>query len=390
MHDFVFHNPTRIVFGKDVVDQVGRGVRPLGDRVLLVTGQGSVRRSGLYDRVRRCLAEAGITAMDLDGVISNPVISRVQDGIALVRELGLKAVLAVGGGSVMDSAKAIAAGALLPKGDVWDVFTRRRTIASALPIVTVPTLAASGSEMNGYMVITNEETGHKLAAGSEHLYPKVSLLDPTATFSVPADYTAYGGADAVCHLLEPYFNGPEPHTSLQDRLAEGLISTILDATEGAIARPTDYRARATLMWGATLALCGLSKAGVGDHYFPVHSIEHSLSALFRVPHGAGLAALLPGWMSWWSEGHPTKPAQLGRRVWGLSDMPPRKGAFAAIGAFSDALRRIGCSTTLAELGIHKEDHHQIAENAFFQAKLWGIEDHYPVETIETILGRCQG
>ncbi|MCK4426576.1 MAG: iron-containing alcohol dehydrogenase, partial [Deltaproteobacteria bacterium] len=263
MDNFEYQNSTCIVFGKGEVSKVGKVVRPLGSNILLVTGKVSLKKSGLYQKIRGWLEEEGITVVDLDGVQSNPLLSRTRDGIRMARDHGIQAVLALGGGSVMDSAKAVAAGAVMEQGDVWDFFTRERIIEKALPVVTVPTLAASGSEMNGFMVLTDEKSKHKLAAGSPHLYPKVSILDPTTTYTVPADYTACGGVDAVCHLLEPYFNGPDPNTPLQDRMAEGLIRTIMDATETCIKDPEDYESRATIMWASSLALSGLTKAGVG-------------------------------------------------------------------------------------------------------------------------------
>ncbi|NDY42684.1 iron-containing alcohol dehydrogenase [Dissulfurirhabdus thermomarina] len=389
MQPFTFHNPTRILFGPGLCDQAGAEIRPFSDRVLLVTGTGSAKRTGAYDRVRRSLEAAGVRVRDLEGVVSNPRLSKVREGIEATRAEALTAVVALGGGSVMDTAKAVAAGAVLDEGDVWDCFTRTREIAGALPVFTVPTLAASGSEMNGFMVITNEETGHKLAAGSEHLYPRLSILDPVLTCSVPPDYTAYGGADAVCHLLEPYFNGSDPDTPLQDRLAEALIQTLLEATEAAVARPGDVAARSTLMWGATLALNGLTRAGIGEHFFAVHMIEHALSALFDVPHGAGLAALLPGWMSWRAAESADKVAQLGRRLWNLSGGTRREEARQTIAALRDWLRRVGCPTSLSELGISAGDHGRIAENAALQAGIWGVDALYTPEVVAAVLAQCQ-
>jgi alcohol dehydrogenase YqhD (iron-dependent ADH family) len=390
MDSFEYQNSTRIVFGKGEVSRVGKVVWPFGSNILLVTGKGSLKKNGFYQRVRDWLKEEGITPLDLDGIQPNPVLSRVRDGIRMARDHGIQAVLALGGGSVMDTAKAVAAGAVMEQGNVWDFFTRKRTIKKALPVIAVPTLAASGSEMNGFMVITDEESKHKLAAGSLHLYPRVSILDPTTTYTVPADYTAYGGVDAVCHLLEPYFNGPDPYTTLQDRMAEGLIRTIMDATEACIKDPEDYEARATMMWASSLALCGLTKAGVGHHHFPVHLIEHAVSVLFSVPHGAGLAALLPGWMTWWAQDHPEKPAQLGERIWGVSGKGLLEGAEAGIDALRSWFVGIGCPKNLSDIGIRAEDHGRLAENAALQAEIWGISGTYSVENIKAVLAYCQG
>jgi len=390
MDNFEYQNPTRIVFGKGEVSRAGKFVAPFGSNILLVTGRESLKKRGLYQRVKDRLEKEGISAVDLDGVQSNPLLSRVRDGIRMARDHGIQAVLAIGGGSVMDTAKAVAAGAVIKQGDVWDFFTGKRAVEKALPVITVPTLAASGSEMNGFMVITDEENKHKLAAGSLHLYPRVSILDPTITYTVPADYTAYGGVDAVCHLLEPYFNGPDPYTPLQDRMAEGLIRTIMDATEACIKAPEDYEGRATMMWASSLALCGLTKAGVGDHHFPVHLIEHAVSALFSVAHGEGLAALLPGWMTWWAQDHPEKTAQLGKRIWGIPGKGISEKSEASIDALRSWLNNIGCPKNLSDIGIMTGDHERLAENAVLQAEIWGISDTYSVENIKNVLTYCQG
>ncbi len=389
MENFEFYNPTRIIFGKGKIRKAGPETIKLARKVLLVTGMGSVKRAGIFQQVADSLDKAGLEFIELEGVKPNPNVAKVREGIHLVREHNLEAVVALGGGSVMDTGKAVAAGACLDDGDVWDLFTGKKEIQKALPVITIPTLAASGSEMNGYMVITNEESDYKLATGSPHVYPRFSILDPTTTYSVPADHTAYGGVDAVCHLLEPYFNGPAPCTPVQDHLAEGLIMTILEATTAALENPRDYNTRATLMWGATLALCGLTKAGVGDHHFPVHLMEHALSAKYHVPHGAGLAALLPGWMSWYSLSAPDKVAQLGWRVWGIEAGDKAEGAKKAIKAFRSWLKEIRCPTCLRDLDVSPEDHQGLAENAFFQARIWGMDKEYTVERMKTILRFCQ-
>jgi alcohol dehydrogenase YqhD (iron-dependent ADH family) len=389
MDNFEYQNFTRIVFGKGEISKSGKIARSHGSNILLVTGKGSLKKNGLYQKIRGWLEEEDITVVDLDGVQSNPLLSRARDGIGMARDHGIHVILALGGGSVMDTAKAVAAGAVMEQGDVWDFFTRERTIEKALPVLTVPTLAASGSEMNGFMVLTDEKSRHKLAAGSPHLYPKVSILDPTTTYTVPADYTAYGGVDAVSHLLEPYFNGPASNTPLQDRMAEGLIRTIMDATEACIKNPEYYEARATMMWASSLALCGLTKAGVGDHHFPVHLIEHAVSVLFSVAHGAGLAALLPGWMTWWAQDHPEKPAQLGERIWGISGKGLSEKAETGVNALRSWFDSIGCPKSLSDIGIKTEDHERLAENAMLQAEIWGISSTYSVENIKTVLAYCQ-
>jgi alcohol dehydrogenase YqhD (iron-dependent ADH family) len=323
MHDFEFQNPTKIVFGAHRSREAGRRIAKIANSVLLVAGRNSAKRSGLLDRIKGDLEGYGIEVEVLSGVRSNPVLSTVYDGIDMARRYDVDVVVALGGGSVMDTAKAIAAGAAAHH-DVWDFFEGVATVCKALPVVTIPTLAASGSEMNGFMVITNNRTGHKLAAGSEHLYPVFSILDPVLTVSVPPDYTAYGAVDAVCHVMESYFNGPAEYTPVTDRIAEGIVRSIVDAVDVCLEEPDNVNARSAIMWASSLALCGLVKTGVGEHPFPVHLLEHAVSALFPVAHGAALAALLPGWMRWKIEnGAPGKFVQFGERVWGVSSGDPK-------------------------------------------------------------------
>ena len=391
MKNFEFHNPTKIIFGKDALNKIAIELREYGKSCLLVIGQKSARASGAYDRVVKVLKEGGINFWTLEGVQSNPLLEKVQEGIEIVRKNRIEMLLALGGGSSMDTAKAISCGVKL-NGDVWEVFEGKKEIKEALPVFCIPTLAASGSEMNGFMVITNNKKGLKLAAGSPHLFPKVSFLNPELTFSVPENYTAFGGVDAICHLLEPYFNGPYPKTPVQDEIAEGLIRVIMETTESSMKNPKDYDSRANLMWAATLALNSLTRAGVGDHPFPVHLIEHSLSAIYNIPHGQGLAALLPGWMNWKAEEkeEPQKIAQLGTRCFGVEKgLDDKKAAKETIKSFGLWLNKISCPKCLSEISIPSADHEKIAKNALFQARVWGIEDIYNKKTILKILSFCQ-
>ncbi len=391
MESFEFHNPTKIIFGKNCLNKAGEELKALGNKCLLVLGQKSAKESGIFYSVVEVLEKIDIKIHILEGIKSNPVLSKVHEGIEVAQKNGIDFVLALGGGSVMDTAKAIAAGVFIEE-DVWLVFEGKKEIKKALPICCIPTLAASGSEMNGFMVITNEKTGYKLAAGSPKLYPRVSFLNPELTYTVPKDYTAYGGVDAICHLLEPYFNGPYPFTPVQDEIAEGLIRTLMSTTKACIMTPTDYDNRASFMWAATLALNGLTRAGVGDHPFPVHLIEHSLSAIYEVAHGKGLAALLPGWMRWKAQkkGEPKKVAQLGIKCFGLK----KEGDELTLSEktadnFGKWLNEINCPKSLSEMNIFSKDFEKIAENALFQATVWGITEDYNKETILEILSFCQ-
>ena len=257
MQNFVFHNPTKIIFGRNTVPTIGSETAALGRRGLLVYGQNSVRKTGLYDQVTASLAEAGIEIVEHSGVQSNPLLSHVREGIAKAKKHNLEVIIAVGGGSVLDSAKAIAAGSVVDH-DVWKFFSGKKSIKNALPVTTVLTLAASGSEMNSGMVITNDTTQEKIGFGHRLLHPKTSILDPEVTFTVPPDYTAYGAIAAIAHVLEFYMTTQDPDTPVQDRFMEGLIENAINSCERCLKDPSDYGGRANLMWTATLALNGLT------------------------------------------------------------------------------------------------------------------------------------
>ncbi|MGW8288559.1 MAG: iron-containing alcohol dehydrogenase, partial [Desulfobulbales bacterium] len=272
MKNFVFHNPTKILFGKKTIPDIGTETAALGKKVLLIYGQGSIKKNTVYDQVTKSLREAGVAFFEHSGVQSNPVLSHVHQGIKLAKEKRVDVIVAAGGGSVIDSAKAIAAGALV-EHDVWKFFTGKKSIKGALPVTCVLTLAASGSEMNSGMVITHEEKNQKFGFANKHLYPRVSILDPTATFSVSPEYTAYGAVDAIAHVLEFYFTTQEPYTPVQDYFMEGLVKSIMDSCDRVLQNLEDFDARADLMWAATLALNGLTGAGLGKVGFPMHLIE---------------------------------------------------------------------------------------------------------------------
>jgi hypothetical protein len=227
MRNFVLENPTKILFGRDTIAKIGAEARAFGQRALLVYGRESLKRSGLHGQICQSLAASGITVIEHGGVKANPVVSHCREGIELCKTHGVEVIVAAGGGSVIDEAKAIAAGSVVAH-DVWKFFKGKAGITEPLPLCTVLTLAASGSEMNGGMVITNDETLLKLGIGNKRLCPKVSILDPTVTFSVPPNYTAYGAVDAIAHTLEFYCTAQDPHTPVQDRFIEGLIINLME------------------------------------------------------------------------------------------------------------------------------------------------------------------
>lgn len=387
MQNFVFYNPTKIIFGRDTIPAIGPETAAWGTKALLVYGGGSIRKNGIYAQVTAALNEAGVEITEHGGVRSNPLLSHVNEGIARVKEQRLNVIVAVGGGSVLDSAKAISAGAVV-EHDVWKFFIGKKTIRRVLPLTTVLTLAASGSEMNSSMVITNDATREKFGFGNRFLYPKTSILDPKATYSVPPDYTAYGAVDAISHVLEAYMTTRDPSTPVQDRFMEGLIRNAMDSCDRCLADPCDYQGRADLMWTATLALNGLAAAGLGRVGFPMHMIEHSLSALYNVPHGAGLSAVIPGWLRWQSGRDSKKIRQLGERIFDFKAKEIEASAAATIKILENWFGRVNSPVRLAELDIPPADIHAIAGNAVRLAKIWRLQE-YSRETIEGILYLCR-
>ena len=297
MQDFNYRNPTQIIFGRGKSAETGEAVSKLGKSALLVYGKESIKRTGLHGRIQESLASAGVRTVDHGGVKPNPVISHVREGIAKVRAEKLEVVLAVGGGSAMDEAKAIAAGAAVDH-DSWLFFTGEKRPGGALPVVTVPTLAATGSEMNGNFVIADSESGLKLGTFSPHCYPAVSILDPELTLTVPLEQTVNGVVDTFSHIMEPYFGGRETDAPVQDRLAEGLMLALFETANRLVPNPQDYRGRADMFWASTVALCGIVQAGRGMAGWENHMLAHSIGALTDAAHGACLAVVMPGWMSY--------------------------------------------------------------------------------------------
>ncbi|HHB75481.1 MAG TPA: iron-containing alcohol dehydrogenase [Desulfobulbus sp.] len=389
MQNFVYHNPTKIIFGRNTISAIGSETALWGRHALLVYGKTSSKQSGLYDQVTHALAGAGVSVTEHGGVRSNPTLGHVRSGIRKAKERGCDVIVAMGGGSVIDSAKAISAGTVVDH-DVWKFFIGKKSIKNTLPVTTVLTIAAAGSEMNSGMVITNEETREKFGFGNKRLFPKVSILDPEITFTVPADYTAYGAVDAISHVLEFYMTTQDPATPVQDRLMEGLIENSMDACNRCLQNLKDYAARADLMWTATLALNGLTAAGLGRVGFPMHMIEHSLSALYDIAHGAGLSIIIPGWLSWFSLQNPERVARLGRRVFGRSiigGQSAQQQAQETCIALKKWFDSVHSPTSLSAMGIVETDLPAIAENALKLAKVWRLSA-YNRERIIEILRRC--
>jgi len=383
MENFVLENPTKIIFGQRTIPQLGREARAFGRKALLVYGQGSIRQNGIYQQVTDSLQDEGLTVIEHGGVKSNPLLSHARRGIELAKENGVELIIAVGGGSVIDSAKAIAAGAVV-EHDVWKFFIGKKGVTSPLPLCCVLTLAASGSEMNGGMVITNDDRQLKIGVGNKKLCPRVSILDPMATFSVPPNYTAYGAVDAIAHILEFYFTCRGDNTRVQDRFMEGLLINLMESCEAALADPCNYPARGNLMWCATMALNGWTSAGLGLVGFPMHMIEHSMSAMYDVPHGAGLATVIPAWMRWRAAQHPAKFAQFANRVFDVGKGGGQTAAGEGIKKLQAWFERIQVPTYLRSLGIPQTAIPALVENCQTQARIWRLREYSPANIKEIL------
>ena len=384
MNNFTFYSPTYFVFGKDEENNTGKYVKRFGGKkVLIHYGGGSVIRTGLMDRVKESLNVEGIEYIELGGVKPNPRSGLVYEGIELCRKENVDFVLAVGGGSTIDSAKAIAAGAVYD-GDFWDFYCGK-PVDHALPVGTVLTIAAAGSEGSPDSVITKEEGMLKRGASGEGLRPAFSILNPTLTQTLPPYQTAAGITDIMAHLFERYFTNTKD-VEVTDRMIEGLLMTMIHEAPKVIADPNDYQARANIMWAGMMAhnnSCGVGR----DQDWASHNIEHELSAVYDCAHGAGLAVVFPAWMEYTMNHDVMRFAQLANRVWGCSMdfQHPEITAKAGIDALRAFLRSIGMPQTLAELGGREEDISAMAHTACYGNGNGGTQDGFVVLNEEDII-----
>jgi alcohol dehydrogenase YqhD (iron-dependent ADH family) len=360
MENFRYFNPTAIIFGRGTESRVGQETRARGRRVLVHYGGGSVVRSGLYGRVLDSLRQAGVTFFELGGAQPNPRLSLVRRGIELCRAEGIDFILAVGGGSAIDSAKAIALG--VPYGgDVWDFYAAAAVPSAALPVGCVLTLPAAGSESSVSSVITHEEAGLKRFCDTEHIRPAFAIMNPELSFTLPPYQTACGAADIMAHVMERYFTNVR-NTALTDRLCEATLRTVIEAVPAALAEPENYAARAEIMWAGAIAHNDLLGTGrVGD--WASHMIEHELSALNDVAHGAGLAVVFPAWMRHVLRHDVQSFVRFAVRVWNVEERfhDPEGTAREGIARLEGFFRSIGLPTRLSEIGVTEKDFDRVAE-----------------------------
>lgn len=384
MNNFRFNAYTDLRFGKGQVAALPEVMSPYGRKVLMVYGGGSIKRNGLYDKVKELLKDFEIH--ELSGVEPNPKIGSVREGVKLCKEHAVEMVLAVGGGSTIDAAKVIAGGACY-EGDAWDLVTEPSKIAGVLPVFTVLTLAATGSEMNKNAVISNPDTDEKLGTSSRDFIPQASICDPTYLFSLPAAQTAAGTADIMSHIFEQYFQ-QDKGAFVSDRFSESLLKTCIKYCPMALEQPDSYEARANLMWASTMALNGLLAAGKGGAW-TCHPIEHELSAYYDITHGVGLAIVTPRWFRYiLSDETVGKFCEYARNVWNITEPDAYKCANMAIDATEEFFVECGIPMNLSELGIDASKFEQMAEKA---VRFGGLQDAYvPLtkEDVTAILKAC--
>ncbi len=354
MKNFTLCTPTKIIFGRDVEKKLGKEAANYGKKVLVIHGSDRVKTIGLLDKLYSSLEAEGITSVTLGGVLPNPRLNLVQEGIKICKEQDIDLLLAVGGGSVTDTAKAIALGAKYD-GDVWDIFTRKAKPVSALPVAALITIAGSGSEYSNDVVVTNEKTGDKLPLGSELVRPAFALLNPELTMTLPAYNTASGCADIMMHAIERYFTNFK-NVDLTDRLIEGLLLTMLANSPRVLEDLSNYDARAEIMWASSLAHNGLLGTGRrGD--FSSHLLGHELSAKFDTEHGASLTIVCPAWMKYVYKNDIALFAKFAVRVMGVEYNydNPEETALLGIEKLKSFFSELGLPTSLTEIDVKEED-----------------------------------
>ena len=368
MRNFNYSIPTKVFFGKNKIKVLAGEIKNYGSRVLLVYGGGSIKKSGIYDKITEILKTNDISFWELSGVEPNPRVTSVRKGIQLCRENEIDLILAVGGGSSIDCAKVIAAGYYY-EGDAWDIVLDPRKIKKVLPIATILTLAATGSEMNAGAVITNFDTKEKLGTGHPDMAPKFSILDPTYTYTLPEKQTAAGTADITSHIFEVYFSNTN-EAFVQNRMAEAMLKTCIKYGPIALKDPENYEARSNLMWTSSLAINGLISYGKETEW-SVHGMEHELSAYYDITHGVGLAILTPHWMKYiLNESTLDKFVEYGVNVWDIDESGDKYAiANEAIEKTREYYISLGIPSSLSEVGINEEKLEEMAKQSTRRGKL---------------------
>lgn len=389
MNDFIFHNPDKVYFGKNQLAHLPEEILKIGKKILLVYGGGSVKKNGLYDRIMKLMQENEITVFELSGVEPNPRHSTVNKGAAICKKEGIDVVLAVGGGSTIDCSKGIAATAVAETDDVWDLILEEKQVEKALPVIAVLTNAATGSEVDGWAVISNMETNEKLSLGGMGLLPKAAFENPSDTFTLSKYQTACGAFDIFNHVLDNYYLAGDATFDLILEFQEAVMRTVVKYAPIAMKEPDNYEARANLMWASSMALNTILDAGT-VHGCACHFMEHELSAYYDITHGHGLAIVTPRWLTYILD-EKTAPAiyRLGEKVFGVeSGLENMAGAKRAIEALSDfCFETLELTSTLSELQVGSEHFKEMAKHACFGGEISGPKTLKP-EDVEKIYEMC--
>lgn len=368
MDNYTFYNPTKIIFGKGTISQVGGQILAFGGKkALLHYGGGSIKKSGIYDAAVASLRAAGIDFVELSGVVPNPRLSLIREGMRIVKEQGIDFILAVGGGSVIDSSKAIAFGSRIPQGkDIWNDYFMQPSavIPGAMPLGVVLTIPAAGSESSNSCVVTNEETGFKRGVKTEHYLPRFAILDPEVSYTLPPFQTACGAIDIHAHMFERYFT-PVERTDVTDHLLEGAMRSVIDIAPRILKEPMNYDYRAEMMYAGTIAHNNSLNPGRGGGDWGSHQIEHELSGQYDMTHGAGLAVVIPAWMRYVSRKNPSRFVQYAVRVWGIT--LPLSDTFGIIDTMIERQEQwyhsLGIPTRLSDLGYDSTYFNEMARKA---------------------------
>jgi alcohol dehydrogenase YqhD (iron-dependent ADH family) len=383
MKNFEFYLPTKVFFGKKALKAAERELPNLGRKVLFVFGRSSIFRTGLYNRIKELLERAGIESVDFGGIKSNPLFSKVKEGIELAKKEGVEFILAVGGGSVIDSAKAIACGVYHPE-ELWSFYERKAFPKKALPIAAIPTIAGSGSELDNVSVLTHDETRLKISMKSPLIFPKVSFLNPELTLSVPPDYTAYGIVDAFSHFFEVFVSSENKSPCITREVLATLMKSLIYWSKILMKDFYNYEARANIMWISSLGLTDFVRAGVGRYLFVMHAIEHSLSGIYDLPHGLGLAIVMCGWMKRYNNSPALK--EFFEKVFEIKASNQKEIFEEGFKAFKEWLEVIlKVPTSLRAVQIREEEIPELADKAFQIFKIWGADKYYTLEDVKAIL-----
>ena len=375
MENFIYANPVKIIFGKDTIKEIVNEI-PQGSKVLMTYGGGSIKKNGVYDQAVKALS--GYEWYEFAGIEPNPHYETCMKAVALIKEKGIDFILSVGGGSVLDATKFIAAAVCFDEGDPWQILSKRSEVKKALPFGDIITLPATGSEMNAGAVITRAETQEKLAFGSPYTYPKFSVLDPTVTYSLPPRQVGNGVVDAFVHVIEQYLTYSESSALLQDHMAEAIVKTLVIEGPKALVAPTDYDVRANLMWASTWALNGWIAQGVPQDW-ATHMIGHELTAFYGLDHGQTLAIVLPGVMTVLSDQKGKKIIRLGQEVFGTD------GIDDTIKAVEEFFEKMGVRTHLSDYGLGDEAIAKVSDRLAKRGWKLGECENITGDTVKEIL-----